>query len=357
MSTPPPFRVVQWATGTIGRRSLRAILAHPGMTLAGVYVHSPDKAGRDAGELCGTDPVGVTATTDIEQILALDADCVLYMPITFDADEVCRLLAAGFDVVTTCGRFHHPETTEPGLRARVAAACAEGGASIHSTGSSPGFITEAIPLALTSVQRELTGLTIDEYADLSRRPSPELLFGIMGFGGPAQTADPSRAAYLRDSFGPSLRLVARALGLPLDDLTAHAELACAHTDVDIAAGRIPAGTVAAQRITVTGVRAGAPLLTFRATWYCTADLDADWRIGDTGWHLSVDGDAPLEVDIRLAVDLDRMAQVSPGYTAHRAVNAVPAVCAAEPGIRSSVELPQIIADFRPRGSDPLSSIP
>ncbi|WP_040801477.1 NAD(P)H-dependent amine dehydrogenase family protein [Nocardia higoensis] len=347
MTSRPPYRVVQWATGTIGRRSLRAIVDHPGMTLAGVYVHSPDKSGRDAGELCGIDPLGVTATTDIDEIIASRADCVLYMPIAFDADEVCRLLAAGLNVVTTCGRFHHPDSTDPELRERVAAACAEGGASIHSTGSSPGFATEAVPLALLSLQRELTALTIDEYADLSRRPSPELLFDIMGFGRAAETADPHRAAYLRESFGPSLRLVAEAIGLPLDDLTARAELACARSDIEIAAGPIRARTVAAQRITVTGIREGAALLTFRATWYCTADLDADWHVGDTGWHLSVAGDAPLEVDIRLAVELERMAEVSPGYTAHRAVNAVPAVYAAEPGIRSSAQLPQIIADLRP----------
>ncbi|HLS75482.1 MAG TPA: dihydrodipicolinate reductase [Nocardia sp.] len=356
MTSRPHYRVAQWATGTIGRRALRAIIEHPAMTLTGVHVHTPAKAGLDAGELCGTAPIGVRATTDIEQILAARPDCVLYMPLAFDADEVCRLLAAGIDVVTTCGRFHHPDSTDPALRARVDAACARGRATVHSAGSSPGFITESLPLTLLSLQRELTALTIDEYADLSRRPSPELLFGIMGFGRAAPADAPSRAAHLRESFGPSLRSVAATVGLPLDELTAHAEFAPARADVTIAAGTIRAGTVAAQRVTVTGLHRGAPLLTFRASWYCTRDVEADWRLGDTGWHVSVVGDAPLEADLRLAVEVDRMAEVSPGYTAHRAVNAIPAVCAAEPGIVTSAELPRIVSDLRPGRRDPLSSI-
>lgn len=337
-----PLRVVQWATGTIGGYALRSVHRHPGLELAGVRVHSPTKVGRDAGELAGIAPIGVAAVGTMDEVLALRPDCVLYMPLVFDADEVCALLAAGSDVVTTCGLFHHPASTEPALRERVAAACAAGGSTLHSTGSSPGFITEAVPLVLASIQRELSGIAIDEYADLSRRDSPELLFDVMGFGRERTAVNEVLAPHMLASFGPSLRLVADAVGLPLDEVVAHAELATARTDVRIAAGTIPAGTVAAQRITVSGLRGGAELACFRATWYCTPDLAVDWPIGATGWHVSVRGDAPLEVDLRFAVPLERMAAVSPAFTANRAVNVVPAVCAAEPGIRSSVELPQII---------------
>lgn len=337
------WRVVQWATGNIGTRALRAVVEHPGMELAGVYVHSPAKAGRDAGELCGLGPIGVPATDDPDAIVALGADCVLYMPRALDPGEVCLLLAGGTNVVTTRGEFHHPASMDPALRERVEAACGQGGASIHSTGSSPGFITEAVPLVLTSIQRRLDGLTIDEYADLSRRDSPDLLFEIMGFGKPPAAFDERRLSHGRTSFGPSLRLLAEALALPLDDIEAGGEVATAARTVDIAAGTLEAGTVAAQRLTVAGMRAGRPLLRFRASWYCTTDLDPAWDVRPTGWHIDVAGDAPLDVDLRFPVPIERMGDVSPGYTAHRAVNAVPVVCAAAPGIRTSVELPQVIA--------------
>ncbi|MGI5330235.1 NAD(P)H-dependent amine dehydrogenase family protein [Actinomadura nitritigenes] len=338
-------RVVQWATGNIGARALRGVIEHPALDLAGVYVHSPDKAGTDAGGLCGLGPTGVVATRDAGEILGLGADCVLYMPRALDVDEVCRLLESGANVVTTRGEFHHPGSVRPEVRARVEAACERGGASIHSTGSSPGFISEAVPLTLASIQRRLDGLTISEFADLSRRDSPGLLFDVMGFGKPPSAFDERRLSHGRVSFGPSLRLVADALSIPLDSLEADGEVATARDTVRIAAGELEAGTVAAQRITVSGMRDGRAVLRFRAVWYCTADLDPGWDVRATGWHIAVDGDAPLDIDMRFPVPIERMAAVSPAYTANRAVNAVPAVCAARPGIRTTIDLPHILADL------------
>ncbi|MEU9242667.1 dihydrodipicolinate reductase [Streptomyces sp. NPDC048385] len=339
-----PLRVVQWGTGTIGMRSLRAVLEHPRMTLLGVRVHTAGKAGRDAGELCGTGTSGVTTTESLEEILGLGADCVLYMPRSSDTHDLCALLSSGINVVTTAGDFHHPGSLDPGVRGRVEHACEVGGASIHATGSSPGFITEAVPLVVASVQRRLDCLSIHEYADLSQRSSPELLFGLMGFGRkPSASFGADRLAHLTSSFGPSLRLVADALGLPLDSIEADGQLAVAQHTTQIAAGVLRAGTVAAQRTTLSGRRNGRTLLEFNATWYCTGDLEPAWELRPTGWHLAVDGDTPLDIDMRFPVPLDRLADVSPGYTAHRAVNAVPAVCAAAPGIRTTADLPHFTA--------------
>lgn len=336
------YRVVQWATGNIGTYALRGVIDHPRLDLVGLYVHSADKAGRDAGDVCDRPPTGIAATTDIDAVLAVEPDCVLYMPARCDADEICRILGAGINVVTTRGEFHRPASMPPDLRERVEDACIAGSASIHSTGSSPGFITEAVPLVLSSIQRRLDHLAIYEFADLSARPSPGLLFDVMGFGRPPESISEHRLAHGRTSFGPSLHLVADAIGLPLDDLVAHGELATASRTVEIAAGTLTAGTVAGQRVTVAGMRGGKELLRFCATWYCTADLDQDWDLRDTGWRITVDGDAPLDIDIRFPIPLERMASVTPAYTANRAVNAVAAVCAALPGIRTTLDLPHVI---------------
>jgi len=336
------FRVAQWATGNIGARAMRAVIEHPAMDLVGVYVHSSDKAGRDAGELCGVAATGVLATDDPEEVAALGADCVLYMPQGCDFEALSRLLSSGSNVVTTRGEFHRPASMDPARRAQIEAACDRGGASIHSTGSSPGFISEAVPLVLASLQRRLDRVVIDEFADLSRRPSPELLFDRMGFGREPAAFDPGRWSHGAASFGPSLAMVADALGLPLEAVQAGGEVAVARRQTTIAAGTIEAGTVAAQRMIVSGMRRGRPLLQFRATWYCTGDLDPPWELRATGWRVAVDGDTPLDVDLRLDVPIERMGELSPNFTANRAVNAVPAVCAAAPGIRTSVELPQIV---------------
>jgi hypothetical protein len=339
------LRVVQWATGNIGARSLRGVIEHPELTLAGVYVTSAAKAGKDAGDLCGLPATGVTATNDVNEILSLNADCVLYMPAACNVDEVCALLASGANVVTTRGEFHHPDSIDPTVRARVEAACQAGDTSIHSTGSSPGFISEALPIALTSIQRRLDSLTINEFADLSKRDSPDLLFNIMGFGVPVADFDVRRFGYGAIAYGPSLRHLADALGMPLDSVESTGELAAARETVRIAAGPLEKGTVAAQKMIVTGIRDGRPLLRFAATWYCTDVLDQDWDLRATGWHVVVDGDAPLDIDIRFAVPIERMGDASPGLTANRAVNAVRVVCAAPAGIQPTAALPQIIANL------------
>jgi 2,4-diaminopentanoate dehydrogenase len=342
-----PYRVVQWATGNIGTRALRTVIEHPDLQLAGVYVYADDKAGRDAGDLCGLPATGVLATREIDDVVALGADCVLYMPRACDVGEVCRLLESGANIVTTRGEFHHPGSLDPDTRSRVKAACTTGGTSIYSTGSSPGFITEALPIVLASIQRRLDLLAIDEFADLTTRDSPDLLFGIMGFGRPPGAFSEARLAHARTSFGPSLSLIADAFGLPFDRLEAGGAFAVARRPVEIAAGTIEAGTVAAQQTSVTGHRDGRPVMRFTATWYCATDVEPAWDLRPTGWRVVVDGDAPLDVEIRFPVAPERWAATSPGLTAHRAVNAVPVVCESAPGIRTTVDLPQIIARLGP----------
>jgi len=341
-----PYRVVQWATGNIGLRSLRAVIEHPTLELVGLYVYSGEKVGRDAGTLCGAAETGVRATDDVEEILAVRPDCVLFMGDRADVDLLCRLLEAGVNVVSTRSEFHWPAGLDPTVRERIESACTRGRSTLHSTGSSPGFITEALPFVLSSLQRRLDRITIEEFADMSTRNSPELIFGLMGFGGDQAAFDPrGREQHGGASFAGSLGMVADALSLPLDEVVTTAQVAVAQRDTEVAAGSLGAGTIGAQRLEVAGMRQGRPLITFCAHWYLTADIEPAWDLRETGWRVQVAGDTPLDVQIRFPVPPDEWADTSPGLTAHRPVNAVPYVCAAEPGIRTSAELPQIIPDL------------
>jgi hypothetical protein len=340
--TPRPYRVVQWATGNIGTRSLRAVIEHPRMKLVGLYVHSKEKAGRDAGDLCGLAPVGIRATQSVDEIIASGADCVLYMQQGANIDDLCRLLAAGINVVTTRVEFHDPPTLDANVRNRLEEACRVGRTSLHSTGSSPGFSTEALPLTLLSLQRRLDSLTIDEFADVSSRNSPELLFKIMGFGQPPVEFNQHRLAEVRIGFANSFNALANAIAMPLDHVEIQGECGTARHTTRIAAGVIEKGTVAAQRITISGMRGDRALMRMRLNWYCSRDVDQQWELQQTGWRMQVEGDVPLDVSIRFPVAIEHFATMSPGLTAHRAVNAVPFVCEALPGIRTTAELPQII---------------
>lgn len=340
------YRVIQWATGNIGSRALRTVIEHPALDLVGLWVSSDDKRGKDAGTLAGLEPCGVIATGAVDDLVAMEADCVLYMRQGTDIDELCRLLASGKNVVTTRGDFHHPPAMDPAARDKIEAACRTGNSSIYSTGSSPGFVTEALPIPLLSLVRRLDCLTIDEYGDVSSRNSPDLLFNIMGFGRVPSAFDPRQIEHVKGDFAGSLAQLADATGIVIDCWEAVGEMGAAIGDIVIAAGTIPAGTVAAQRITISGMRDGKPVLRFRANWYCSRDIDQpDWRLRESGWRIRVDGDTPVEVDIRFPVAPEDYAAFTPGLTAHRAVNAIAAVCDAPPGIRTTADMPQVIAQL------------
>ena len=236
---------------------------------------------------------------------------------------------------------------DPEARTAIKAACFAGGSSIYSTGSSPGFVTEALLLPLLSLSRRLDCLTIDEFGDVASRNSPDLLFNLMGFGAAPAAFDPRTVEHVKADFAGSLAQVADAIGLPCDDWDAVGEQSAATEEVTIAAGTIAAGTVAALRITITGRRQGRPVLRFRANWFCSRAIEnPEWELRESGWRIRAEGDTPLDVGITFPVAPEDYAAFTPGLTAHRAVNAVAAVCAAPPGIRTTVDLPNIIPRFR-----------
>jgi 4-hydroxy-tetrahydrodipicolinate reductase len=182
---------------------------------------------------------------------------------------------------------------------------------------------------------------IQEFADLSRRDSPEMLFGQMGFGSSPSSFDEGRSQRLLVEFGPALGVLAEAAARPVDSWTCSGEVAVASRAISIAAGEIPAGTVAAQRTTITGHSGGSVAVRFTANWFCTHELDPAWDLLPTGWRVAVRGDAPMDVEIVFPVPLDDFGPVMPGYTGNRPVNAIPFVCAAPPGVLTTADLPPI----------------
>lgn len=342
------YRVVQWATGNVGARALRETIRHPDLELVGVYVHSGSKVGRDAGELCGLGHVGIAATNRIDDIIALKADCVLYMPHVLNFDEVCRILESGSNIVSTRMELHNPATLDSPVRTRIEEACKRGGTSIHATGASPGFITEAMPIVLASIQRRLDCLTVLEYADCSPRLSPEMLFEMMGFG-----ADPGSGPkdhilhHMRQSFAGSLTLMADAFGLSAESVAVAGALGIARKDVHIAAGVVPAGTVAAQRTRISALRGGKPVFQLIANWYVSSDVETTdgevWDFRQSGWRVLVEGDCPMDISITFPVASENYAEMTPGLTANRPVNAVSYVCEAPVGFQTIIDLPQIIS--------------
>jgi 4-hydroxy-tetrahydrodipicolinate reductase len=340
------YRVVQWATGRIGVSSLRELIRSPQFDLVGVYVHSESKVGQDAGDLCGLPPTGVKATRDIEQLIALKPDCVVAVQDGANVDDVCRFLEAGINIATSRVDYLEPERMDQEVRRRVEAACRKGGSSIHSTGSSPGFSSEGLPLAAISMSRRMDCMTIDEFADIPLSCPDVQVTGGMGFGRPVTGEfDPALLHHHAHGFEQSVNAVAKALGLRLDGIEVFGEMAGAKQRFLLPGGTpIEQGTLAAQRITIAGMRGGKPVIRFRVNWYTTLDIDHDLKLRDNGWLLVVEGDTPVEIDVRfpMAVTDPQFSPAMAGITAYSVVNTVPFIVEAEPGVRTTAELPAIV---------------
>ena len=344
--TSTRYRVVQWATGNTGQRALREVIRHPALDLVGVKVYDAAKDGVDAGELCGEARTGIAATTDRTAMFGLKADCALYMPraagppnaragltIPEVLDDVVTLLESGTNIITTCTDFHaggHPRLGEEGL-ARIHAACERGNSSVYASGTDPGLVTD-IALAFLSAQRRVQSVEIFEYGDVSQRPSPHMLFDQMGFGKPLAEFSPEGwASYLHNEFVPSLSMLADAAGLTVDGSSARGEVAAARQDTSIVAGTIKAGTVAAQRFIIAVHSGGEEVVRLDQYAYVTKDVDPAWDIGDVGWRVRVNGDAPFDADLAFPVPSDKIGDFVPAYNANLPVNAIPYVCAAASG--------------------------
>ncbi len=340
------YRVIQWATGNVGRAAIEGVLAHPDLELVGAYVYSPAKAGLDVGDICGRPAVGVAATDDRDAILALDADCVIYSPMLADQDDVVALLGSGKNLVTPVGWVYPFKSHDV---VAVEAACRVAGVSLHGSGINPGGITEQIPLLLSAFCRDIRHVRAEEFSDIRTYDTAFVVRDVMLFGHtPEAAASSPMLGLLGDGFCQSIDMVAEGLGVTLDaDKRTIHEMAVTTEPLDTPVGIIEAGTVAAQRFTWQGLVGGEVFVTVRVNWLMGEEhLEPAWTFGPEGERFEVefDADPPLRAAFHgmhpPSVETADLAN-NEGIlaTAMHCVNAVPYVVEADPGIRTYLDLP------------------
>jgi len=346
------YRVIQWATGNVGRAAMEGVLAHPQLELAGCWVHSADKDGVDVGTLLGRDPIGVTASTDVDALLAADADAVLYSPLFADPELVKRILESGKNVVTPLGWFY-PEAAE---RATFDGIAKGAGVTLHGTGIHPGGITERFPLVISALSGSITHVRAEEFSDIRTYDAADVIRDWMLFGTTPEKARTSvMAEILGAGFRQSVRMVADELGFAIDEelRTTH-EVAVATAPIDSPIGSIGPGLVAGQRFRWEATVGGQPVVTAAVNWLMgEEDLDPGWTFGPAGerFEVEVTGDpgsltlfkgwhpASIEAGLRR----------NPGIvaTAMHCVNAIPYVCEADPGLVTYLDLPPVAGRAAP----------
>ncbi len=342
----PKLRVIQWATGGVGRAAIECVLNHPDLELAGCWVHSADKDGRDVGEILNIDRLGVTATSSVDAVRALDADCVVYSPLVPKDEEVMAILRSGKNVVTPVG-WVYPDLNNPRHKA-IADAALEGGVTLHGSGIHPGGITERFPLMVSGLSSAVTHVRAEEFSDIRTYNAPDVVRHIMGFGGPPKEATQGPMAKLLESgFKMSVRMIADHMGFRIDpNIRSIQEVAVATSDIDYEPFPITAGTVAARRFRWQALAGGEPVITAAVNWLMgEANLDPGWNFGERGerFEVEITGDPTVSLTFKglqppsIAEGLKR----NPGVvaTANHCVNAIPDVCAAAPGIKTYLDLP------------------
>ena len=348
------LRVIHCGTGVAGQQALRAILGNTTLELVGLLVHSPSREGKDAVELAGLSgpECEIKGQADFAAILGLDADVVCYMMLVPDIDQICTLLASGKNVVTTAGLMY-PSWNDVASNDLLQRACRKGRSSFYVTGINPGWVDEVLPLTMSGLCQRIKRIHIREYADCSRYPAPHII-NVMGFGKPLEDIKAGRLpdlAIMRDFFIQSVAALADELDLKLDEITESREFVMAPHAYDIKAGYIAKGTIAGQRWRWQGIAAGAAKIVQETFWITAFDLGEGWpasgqQQGDTQWQVTIEGTPSLRCTFepRHSFAKTALEQATPDYnpsglaTAMAAVNSLPAVVQARPGILGSSDL-------------------
>lgn len=339
------YRVIQWATGTVGKVSLRHFIENPAFDLVGVLVFNPEKAGKDAGELVGLPPTGVLATGEVEKILALEADCVHFAPMLQDVDMVCRLLRSGKNVVSTIGPFYPTEHCREDVE-KIEAACKAAGTSFHGCGIHPGFIGDIMPLTLTRLMDRIDRIEVFEIAD--KLVSPSVYIEFMGFGETPEVllSKPNCMTGGMTIFAQSMAEVVEGLGKTIENLTEKHEIALADHDIPYPNGVIRKGTVAGQHWEWTAWVEGKPFMLFHLYYRMGDAMTPAWPLGPSRHRIVLHGNPNLEMTLEASPDAEgRHPFLGIIWTALLGATAVPQVCEAAPGVVTHLDLGVV----RPKG--------
>jgi 2,4-diaminopentanoate dehydrogenase len=354
-----PHRVIQWGTGNTGAHTLRFLLEDPDFDVVGVWVKREQNIGRTAGELAGLATGGPNATHDADDLVATAADCVVYMaaeptgspkePGTDgweSVDTMCRLLASGKNVVATgISGLTNPRAFGNDVYDRLRQAAESGGTTFFGTGIEPGFMCDALALSLSSISRNVRSIRAQESLSYATYDQPNYHVshgGIWGAPCDPSFGDAFAEHILAAGMGGPVLLLAEALGVTLDDLTAVVDLAAAKEDFEIPMGPIGKDTVAGYRFELLGMVRGEARIAVEHITRIHPDVAPHWpSVGPGGFRVIVEGTPSFTAEV--IFDEDDPTTAGCAATAARVVNSIPIVCAAPPGVCSFLDLPMISA--------------
>lgn len=346
------YRVIQWTTGGVAREMVAVMAAgHPELELVGVYAYSPEKVGQDAGTLCEIDPIGIKATNNIDELLALKADCVNYNPLWPDIDEMCRILESGTNIVT-CASFingwkldnEYPHPSGKKATQLIEEACQRGQSTIYGSGMSPG-LSDVLGLVCTGPLSHVEHLAVTESVDVSCHHSRKTWESV-GYGLPVDHPDiPGLFKTGTSVFVDAVYIMADALGLELEDVVFENEVGAATEDLDFGWMQIKKGCVAANNSRWIGMVDGKPRVEQRMVYQMGFKTDPCWEV-EHGYVVQIKGYPDIHVKYSIfpprglsAKDIREYQKIGMSVTGMPLLNAIGEVCKAKPGILTGADIP------------------
>jgi hypothetical protein len=341
---------VVWGTGNVGRAAIRAVDAHPGLTLADVIVHSPAKVGRDAGDLAGISDLGVTATDDLDAVLARRPGAVVYAASgdvrPDDAlDDILRALRSGAVVVTPAiYALYDQRSAPPYLRDQVVAAIEEGGGSLFVSGVDPGWGNDVLPLLMSGLASTVDAIRCQEIFDYTTYDQEDSVRYLVGMGQPMDYQPPMLAPTVPTMvWGGQVRLIARGLGVEVDEIRETVLRRPLESTVTTALmGQFDAGTQGAVRFEVQGIIGGEPRIVIEHVTRIDASCAPDWPSppdGDGAHRVIIEGRPRIEVTVEATDESGNRAAGGNATAVGRLVNAIDWLVEAEPGLYDALDVP------------------
>jgi hypothetical protein len=339
-----------WATGGVGAIAIDAIRRRPDLELVGVWVHSSDKVGKDAGELAGGEPLGVAATNDAEALIALAPDCVVYTASGPERDgaavpDYVRLLEAGINVVSTSSTslVHPPSYFAPDWRDQLDAAARAGGASFYVSGIFPGFASDQLALLMTTQSKNIRSITASEVALNDHYPVADVMMDGMGFGRPLDFEPMLKTpGFIEIAWKAPIYLIASGLGVEVEEVRGTFDRELTDRGISVAFGTINAGTCGAVRTRAAGVVNGREAIVIEHVIRMARDVAPHWPTSefDATYLVDIEGDPDIHCVMTLgAAEGHGAGHAAMTATAMRVVNAIPFVVNADPGLLSSLDIP------------------
>jgi hypothetical protein len=293
---------------------------------------------------------GVRATNDVDALLALDPDAIVY---TVKAEtrpleairELERILRAGINVVSSSLIYLiYPPFGDPAMRQPIEDACREGGSTFFVSGIDPGFSGDVLPLAALQISDQIKEIRVQELCDYSTYEDPEFTGVSFGFGRDATYTPPlAMPGVLRAGWGGMVQMMADRLGIELEEIRESFERFYTDRDLETPMMRVPKGACAAVRFQLEGLVNGRPVVVTEHVNRLGDDLAPDWPrppVGRAGVHRCiVTGNPSVQLECFVTGEDGDHNTGGVQATALRLINSIPAVCEHSPGLISTLDLP------------------